>query len=92
MSGHDLVVQTLGRLGVTHAYGVSGFPIVETLAACVRAGIRPIGMRHEQAAVLAAASQNYVSGRLSAVSILPSGPGVTNAATGILVAGSELPH
>jgi thiamine pyrophosphate-dependent acetolactate synthase large subunit-like protein len=71
---------------VTHAYSVSGTPVVETLATCARMNIRPIGVRHEQAAALAAVAQNYVSGRPAAVAILASGPAVTNAATGILVA------
>jgi thiamine pyrophosphate-dependent acetolactate synthase large subunit-like protein len=49
-------------------------------------GIRPVGVRNQQAGVLMATAQNYVAGRLAAVSLLSAGPAVTNAATGILVA------
>ncbi len=84
--GHTLVAQTLKSLGVTHAYCVSGTPIRETFARCFDLGIRPIGVRHQQAGVMMAIAQNYISGRLAAVAILSAGPAVTNAATSILVA------
>jgi 2-hydroxyacyl-CoA lyase len=84
--GHTLVAQTLKSLGVTHAYCVSGTPIRETFAKCFDFGIRPIGVRHQQAGVMMAIAQNYISGRLTAVAILSAGPAVTNAATSILVA------
>jgi 2-hydroxyacyl-CoA lyase 1 len=86
VDGHTLVAQSLKRLGVTHVYCVSGSPIRETFAACAKIGMRPIGVRHQQAGVMMATSQNYITGRLTAISILSAGPGVTNAATGILVA------
>ena len=86
MTGQDLIAQTLKKLGITHVYSLSGAPIRETLPACSLVGIRPIGVRHQQAAVLMAAAHNYRSGRLVAVAILSAGPAITNAATGILVA------
>jgi len=84
--GHMLIARSLKRWGVTHVYCLAGTPIIETFAACANVGIRPIGVRHQQAGIMMAAAQNYVSGRLTAISILSAGPGVTNAATGILVA------
>jgi len=84
--GHTLVARTLKSLGVTHAYCVSGTPIRETFAKCFDLGIRPIGVRHQQAGVMMAIAQNYISGRTTAVAILSAGPAVTNAATSILVA------
>ena len=86
LSGHDLVADTLRRLGVTCAFGVSGSPIHETLAACSRAGVRPVGTRHQQCAVMMAIAHNYASGRVSAVAVASAGPGVTNCLTGIHVA------
>ena len=86
VEGHTLVAESLKKLGVTHVYGLSGTPIRETFAYCSKAGMRSIGVRHQQAAVLMATAQNYVTGRLSAVALLSAGPAVTNAATGILVA------
>ena len=84
--GHTLVAQSLKALGVTHVYCVSGTPIRETFATCTALGMRPIGVRNQQAGVLMATAQNYISGRLTAVSVLSAGPAVTNAATSILVA------
>jgi len=86
VDGHTLVARSLKGLGVTHVYSVLGTPIGDTFAACAKIGMRPIGVRHQQAGVMMATAQNYVAGRLTAISILSAGPGVTNAATGILVA------
>ena len=86
IDGHTLVAESLKKLGVTHVYGISGTPVRETLAYCAKAGIRSIGVHHQQAGVMMATAQNYVTGRLSAVALLSAGPAVTNAATGILVA------
>jgi thiamine pyrophosphate-dependent acetolactate synthase large subunit-like protein len=84
--GHTLVAQSLKALGVTHVYCIAGTPIRETFARCAELGIRPIGVRNQQAGVLMATAQNYLQGRLAAVSLLSAGPAVTNAATSILVA------
>ena len=84
--GHSLVAQSLKELGVTHVYSVSGTPIRETFSKCAELGMRPIGVRHQQAGVLMAMAQNYVSGRIAAVALFSAGPAITNAATGILVA------
>jgi len=86
VDGHIVIVQCLKALGVTHIYCLSGTPIRETLAYSARAGIRPIGIHHQQAGVMMATAQNYVAGRLVAVALLSAGPAVTNAATSILVA------
>ena len=86
IAGYTIVAKSLKRLGVTHVCSVPGGPVLETIAACAEEGIRPIGMRNEQAAVMMAAAQNYCAGKLVCVPILASGPGVSNAATGMLVA------
>ena len=86
INGHQLVVQALLANGVTHIYTVSGIPVQEMLAAAVDAGIRVIGVRHQQAAVLMAIAHNYVAGRINAIVIVSAGPAVTNVATGLLVA------
>ena len=86
VDGHTLVAQSLKNLGVTHVYSVAGTPIRETFSKCAELGMRPIGVRHQQAGVLMAIAQNYVMGRLAAVALFSAGPAITNAATGILVA------
>jgi 2-hydroxyacyl-CoA lyase 1 len=85
-SGHDLVALSLKRAGVTHVHGISGNPVDVTMAACARHGLRVIGARHQQGAVLAAAAQNFAAGALRAAVIVSAGPAVTNCATGLLVA------
>jgi thiamine pyrophosphate-dependent acetolactate synthase large subunit-like protein len=86
VDGHTLVAHTLKRLGITHVYCVSGTPIRETFARCGEVGIRLIGVRHQQAGVMMAIAQNYIAGKLTAISIVSAGPAVTNAITSILVA------
>ena len=86
IDGHTLVAQSLKRLGVTHVYCVAGTPIRETFSQCAEVGIRSIGVRNQQAGVLMAIAQNYVSGRIAAVALFSAGPALTNAATGVLVA------
>lgn len=83
--GHDIVAQTLRGLGITHVFGVGGAPVNDTLGACARAGLRVIGSRSQQGAVLMSLAHNYVSGGLRSVVIVSSGPAVMNCATGILV-------
>ena len=86
VDGHSLAAQSLKALGVTHVYCLAGTPIRETFSKCAELGMRPIGVRHQQAGVLMALAQNYLAGRLAAVTLLSAGPAITNAATGILVA------
>ena len=86
MNGHELVAQTLTSLGVSHIFCLSGGSIRQTIPACSQVGIRAIGVRHQQSAVLMAAAHNYRAGRLKAVAMVSAGPATTNAATGILVA------
>lgn len=84
-SGHDIVALTLRGIGITHVFGSGGNPTDTTLAACARAGIRVIGTRHQQGAVLMSLAYNYVSGALRSAVIVASAPAVTNCATGVLV-------
>jgi thiamine pyrophosphate-dependent acetolactate synthase large subunit-like protein len=85
-TGHQTVVDALIANGITTIYSIAGVPIQETLAAAYRSGIRVIGVRHQQAAVLMALAQNYTAGKICAAVIVSAGPAVTNVATGLLVA------
>jgi thiamine pyrophosphate-dependent acetolactate synthase large subunit-like protein len=84
-AGHDIVAVALRRLGITHVFGVGGVPVDATLGACARLGLRVIGARHQQGAVLMSLAYNYVSGGLHSAVIVSAGPAVTNCATGLLV-------
>jgi len=86
VDGYQLVAHALLNNGVTHIYAISGVPVQELLVAAIKAGIRVVGTRHQQAAVMMAIAHNYVAGRINAVTIVSAGPAATNVATGLLVA------
>ena len=85
-SGCSLIAEALRRCGVKHVLGITGTPVDRIFPECSARGIRPIGTRHQQAAVLMAAAGNYVAGRLESVVVVSAGPAVTNMLTGVLVA------
>ncbi len=85
-TGYVLLAEALRRCGLKRVLGVSGVPVDEVFAQCARRGIRPIGMRHQQAAALAAAAGNYIAGQLESAVVISAGPAVTNALTGVLTA------
>ena len=85
-TGHEIIARCLVRQGITHVYGVPGAPVSETMGACAAAGLRVIGHRNQEAAVLASAAFNYFGGALRSAVIVSSGPGVTSCTTGLLVA------
>ena len=83
LTGADIVVQALTDLGVEVVFGYPGgavLPIYDALFKQSR--IRHILVRHEQAAVHAAEGYARASGKVGVV-LVTSGPGATNAVTGI---------
>jgi acetolactate synthase-1/2/3 large subunit len=83
LSGAEIVVQALQDLGVEVVFGYPGgavLPIYDALFQQSR--IRHILVRHEQAAVHAAEGYARASGKPGVV-LVTSGPGATNAVTGI---------
>lgn len=82
----DLIVACLERIGVEYVFGVPGGaiePLYNALARSQRRGrIFPVIARHESGAVFMADGYARDSGRL-AVCCTTTGPGVTNAITGI---------
>src|SRR5437588_1865906 len=87
MLGGRLAAEWLKAQGVSHVFALCGEHILPFLDGCDEAGIRVVGTRHEQAAVLAAEALAKVGGR-PGVAAVTAGPGVTNAATGLAVANS----
>ncbi len=82
-TGAEIVVQALTDLGVEVVFGYPGgavLPIYDALFQQNR--IRHILVRHEQAAVHAAEGYARASGKVGVV-LVTSGPGATNAVTGI---------
>ncbi|MCM3702982.1 biosynthetic-type acetolactate synthase large subunit [Paenibacillus macerans] len=82
-TGAELLIECLREEKVDTIFGYPGgavIPIYDALYDC--SGIRHILTRHEQAAVHAADGYARVTGR-AGVALVTSGPGATNAVTGI---------
>lgn len=88
MRGGSFIASWLRAQDVTHLFVVCGEHILPLLDGCEDAGIRVIGCRHEQAAVIAAEGYARATGR-PGVAAVTAGPGVTNAVTGLAVATSS---
>src|SRR3984885_3673883 len=82
-SGADILVEALCDLGVEVVFGYPGGAVLPIYDALFRSGrIRHILVRHEQAATHAAEGYARSTGRPGVV-LVTSGPGATNAVTGI---------
>src|SRR3546814_10687000 len=82
-SGADILIEALGDLGVEIVFGYPGgavLPIYDALFQQEK--IRHILVRHEQAATHAAEGYARATGKPGVV-LVTSGPGATNAITGI---------
>lgn len=86
MTGAERVWQELEQHGVDTIFGVPGgavLPLVDAMSACPN--LTFIVTRHESAAIHAADGYARVSGRVG-VALVTSGPGGTNALTGLMTA------
>jgi acetolactate synthase-1/2/3 large subunit len=83
LSGADILVQALCDLGVDHVFGYPGGAVLPIYDALFRQSrIKHILVRHEQAATHAAEGYARSTGKPGVV-LVTSGPGATNAVTGI---------
>ena len=85
VEGSALVAQAMQREGIEVLFGLAGGPIQDIMGWAPHCGVRPVGVRHEQAATFAAAAYGYVKNQVG-VAVLAAGPGVTNGVTGAHVA------
>ncbi|MHB8512204.1 MAG: thiamine pyrophosphate-binding protein [Actinomycetota bacterium] len=81
------VAAWLKAQGVDTVFGLVGEHTLPFVSSLGDEGIRFIGCRHEQGAVLAAEAYGKVS-RKPGIATVTAGPGVTNAVTGLAVANS----
>lgn len=81
----DALADMLVRLGVRHAFGVSGGGIAAFWAALTASPIRVCHFRHESGAAFAATEASLATGE-PVVVFTTTGPGLTNALTGMLAA------
>ena len=88
IDGATLMARSLKQHGVEYMFGIVGFPVVPVAFQAQRIGIKYYGMRHEQSASYAAQAVGYLTGRPGACLVV-SGPGMTNAISGIANAWSN---
>ena len=80
-TGAMAVAEALAELGVRRMYGVSGNQVLALIDAADRVGIELVHMRHETAALYAAASAAATTGTI-AVALTSAGPGFLAAMQG----------
>lgn len=86
LNGADIVVRTLADEGVEHVFGYPGGAVLYIYDAIFKQDkFRHVLVRHEQAAVHAADAYSRSSNKVG-VALVTSGPGLTNAVTGIATA------
>ena len=86
MNGSDILVRCLAEEGVEHLFGYPGGAVLYIYDAIYKQdAFQHILTRHEQAAIHAADAYARSSGKVG-VAIVTSGPGVTNAITGLATA------
>src|SRR5881398_1032084 len=83
MTGAEMVIQALADQGVQHLFGYPGGAVLPIFDALFQQDkVRHILVRHEQGAVHAAEGYARSSGQVGCV-LVTSGPGATNAVTGL---------
>ncbi len=83
MTGAEMVIQALRDQGVEHIFGYPGGAVLPIYDAMYQmGGVEHILVRHEQGAVHAAEGYARSSGKVGVV-LVTSGPGATNAVTGL---------
>lgn len=84
----DALVDLFRQLGVRRAFGVSGGAIAAFWAAVTSGGLQVVHFRHESGAAFAATEASLATGE-PVVVFVTTGPGLTNALTGMLAARGE---
>ena len=86
LSGGEIIAQFLADEGVEYLFGYPGGAVLHIYDALLRAdSVKHILVRHEQAATHAADGYSRSTGK-TGVALVTSGPGMTNAVTGIATA------
>lgn len=85
MTGADMIVKSLEKLGVEVLFGIPGGTVIPLYDALYGSQIKHVLTRHEQAAAHAADGYARITGRVGAC-VSTSGPGATNLVTGIATA------
>ena len=84
-TGAEVVVDVIQQQGIEYMFGLPGGSVIPVFDALVDSSIELVLSRHEQGAIHMADGYARASGK-TGVAIVTSGPGATNAITGILTA------
>lgn len=82
LTGSEILAKALKKEGTEQLFFLMGGPMIECEGHCVEEGIRPIDVRHEQAAAMMGNAWSRLTQRPS-VCMAASGPGVINLCTGV---------
>ena len=82
MNGGEAVIALLEEAGIEVAFGIPGVHTLELYRGLAASGVRAVLVRHEQGASFAADGYARATGRPALCCII-TGPGLTNAATGV---------
>ena len=82
LTGSEILARSLRNEGTEVLFFLMGGPMILTESSCIKEGIRPIDVRHEQAAVFMGQAYSRLLQRPS-VCMASSGPGVINLTTGL---------
>jgi len=87
-TGAELLVRSLEKQGVEYVFGIPGAKIDKVFDTLSDSKIKTIVCRHEQNAAFIAAGIGRLTGK-AGVTLVTSGPGCSNLATGLATATSE---
>ena len=82
LTGSEILAKCLRKEGTENLFFLMGGPMLLAEASCIKEGIRPIDVRHEQAAAFMGQAYSRLLQKPS-VCMAASGPGVINLTTGI---------
>jgi thiamine pyrophosphate-dependent acetolactate synthase large subunit-like protein len=82
LTGSEILARSLKNEGTKDLFFIMGGPMMLAEQSCVKEGIRPIDVRHEQAAALMAQAYSRLLQK-PGVCMAASGPGVINLTTGV---------
>jgi thiamine pyrophosphate-dependent acetolactate synthase large subunit-like protein len=82
LTGSEIMAKSLKNEGTKDFFYIMGGPMMLAENSCIKEGIRPIDVRHEQAAALMAQAYSRLLQK-PAVCMAASGPGVINLTTGV---------
>ena len=82
LTGSEILARSLKNEGTEVLFYLMGGPMILTESSCIKEGIRPIDVRHEQAAVFMGQAYSRLLQKPS-VCMASSGPGAINLTTGL---------